>query len=42
MQSKADDEAKISEMENKYFTPSDYNKSTSNTLDPKITQKKVS
>ena len=30
---------KISEMENKYFTASDYNKFTSNTLDAKMTQK---
>ena len=28
-------------MENKYFTTSDYNKFTSNTLDAKITQKKL-
>ena len=31
---------KISEME-KYFTLSDYNKYRSNTLDPKIAQKKL-
>ena len=29
-------------MENKYFTTSNYNKFTNNTLDTKITQKKVS
>ena len=38
---KADYDAKISEMENKYFTTPDYNKFTSNTLDAKITQKKL-
>ena len=32
-------QSKISEMENKYFTISDYNKFTSNTLDAKIEQK---
>ena len=32
-------DAKISEMEKKYFTTCDYNKFTSNTLDAKITQK---
>ena len=36
---KVDYNAKISEMENKRFTTSDYNKFTSNTLDAKITQK---
>ena len=36
---KADYDAKISEMENKYFTTSDYNKFTSNTFDAKVTQK---
>ena len=36
---KTDYDAKISEMEKKYFTTSDYNKFTSNTLDAKITQK---
>ena len=36
---KADYDEKISEIEKKYFT-SDYNKFTSNTLDPKITHKK--
>ena len=36
---KADYNAKISEMENKRFTTSDYNKFTSNTLDAKIKQK---
>ena len=39
---KADYDAKISEIENKYFTTSDYNKFTSNnTLDAKITKKFV-
>ena len=38
---KADYDAKISEMENQYFTTSDYNKFTNNTLDSKITQKKL-
>ena len=38
---KTDYDAKISEMENKYFTTSDYNKFTSNTIDAKITQKKL-
>ena len=32
---------KISKMENKYFTTSDYNKFTSNKLDAKITQKQL-
>ena len=32
-------QSKIPEMENKYFTISDYNKFTSNTLDAKIEQK---
>ena len=32
-------QSKISEMENKYFTISDYNKFTSNTLHAKIEQK---
>ena len=32
-------QSKISEMENKYFTISDYNKFTSNTLDAKIEQR---
>ena len=37
---KADYDAKISEMENKYFTTYDYNKFTNNILfDTKITQK---
>ena len=37
---KADYDAKISEMENKYFTTYDYNKFTNNILfDAKITQK---
>ena len=36
---KADYDAKISDIEDKYFTTSDYNKFTSNTLDAKITQK---
>ena len=36
---KADYDAKISEMENKYFTTSDYTKFTSNTLDANIAQK---
>ena len=31
----------MSEMENKYFTTSNYNKFTNNTLDTKITQKKL-
>ena len=34
---KADYDAKISKMEKKYFTISDYNKFTSNELDAKIT-----
>ena len=38
---KVDYNAKISEIENKYFNISDYNKFTSNTLDAKITQKKL-
>ena len=38
---KADYDAKISETEKEYFTTSDYNKFTSNTLDAKITQKKL-
>ena len=38
---KTDSDAKISVIENKYFTTYDYNKFTSNTLDAKITQKKV-
>ena len=38
---KANYDAKISEMGNKYFTTSDYDKFTSNTLDAKITQKKL-
>ena len=38
---KADYDAGISEMENKYFTTSDYTKFTSNTLDVKITQKNL-
>ena len=37
-----DYDAKISAMENKYFTTFGYDKFTSNTLDAKITQKKVS
>ena len=36
---KADYDKKISEIENKYFAISDYNKLTSNTLDAKVTQK---
>ena len=35
----ADYDAKISEMEKKYFTTSEYNKFTSNTFDAKLTQK---
>ena len=35
---KTDYKAKISKMENKYLTTSDYNKFTGNTLDAKITQ----
>ena len=38
---KADYDVKISEIESKYFTTSDYNKFTSNTLDAKITKKIV-
>ena len=39
---KADYDAKISEMENKYFTTYDYNKFTNNILfDTKITQKSL-
>ena len=38
---KADYDAKISEMENKYFTTSDYNKFMSNAIEAKITQKKL-
>ena len=38
---KANYDAKILEMENKYFTTSDYDKFTSNTLDAKITLKKL-
>ena len=38
---KADYDAKISEMEKKYFTASDYKKFTSNTLDAKRTRKKL-
>ena len=37
----ADYDAKISEMEKKYFTTSEYNKFTSNTFDAKLTQKKL-
>ena len=33
---KKDDDAKISDIEGKYFTTSDYNKFTSNILDAKI------
>ena len=35
----ADYDAKISEMEKKYFTTSEYNKFTSNTFDAKLAQK---
>ena len=35
----SDYDAKISEMEKKYFTTSEYNKFTSNTFDAKLTQK---
>ena len=35
----ADYDAKISEMEKKYFTTSEYNKFKSNTFDAKLTQK---
>ena len=38
---KSDYDAKMSEIKTKYFTTSDYNKFTSNTLDAKITQKKL-
>ena len=38
---KADYDANISGIEKKYFTISDYNNFTSNTLDAKITQKKL-
>ena len=38
---KADYDANISGIENKDFTISDYNNFTSNTLDAKITQKKL-
>ena len=38
---KADYDGKISEIEKKYFSVSYYNKFTSNTLDAKITQKKL-
>ena len=38
---KADYDAKISEMEKKYFNNTDYNKFISNTLDAKIAQKKL-
>ena len=38
---KTDYDAKMSEMEKKYFSTSYYNKFTSNTLDVKITQKKL-
>ena len=38
---KADYDANISGIENKYFTISDYNNFTSNALDAKITQKKL-
>ena len=38
---KEDYDAKILEMGKKYFTTSDLNKFTSNTLDAKITQKKL-
>ena len=36
---KVDYDAKISEIENKHFTTSYYNRFTSNTLDAKISQK---
>ena len=36
---KSDYDVKMSEIKSKYFTTSDYNKFTSNTLDAKITQK---
>ena len=36
---KVDYDAKISEIRNKYFTPSDYNNFASNTLAANITQK---
>ena len=35
----ADCNAKVPEMENEYFTTSDYDKFTSNTVNAKITQK---
>ena len=38
---KADYDVKISEIENKYVTNSDYNNFTCNTLDAKIKQKKL-
>ena len=38
---KADYDAKTSEVENKHFTTSGYNKFTSNILDTRITQKKL-
>ena len=38
---KSDYDAKISEMEKLYFTTTDYNNFASNTLDAKITQKKL-
>ena len=36
---KADYVAKISELENRYFTTSDYNKFTSNTLDINVAKR---
>ena len=38
---KTDDDAKISDIEGKYFTTSDCNKFTSNILDAKIKQKEL-
>ena len=38
---KTDYDTKIPEMEKKYFTTSEYNKFTSNTLDTKTTQKQL-
>ena len=34
-------DAKISEMEKKYFTTSDYNKFTKGTIDPKVTENRL-